>query len=69
MDEDYGHPPLEPGKIRVYEDHTGRWYRDVTPEEYELLYNYTKERIQKKFPEFNMDGKTEWDAMQELGYD
>lgn len=31
--------------------------------------NYTKERIQKKFPEFDMDGKTEWDAMQELGYD
>lgn len=47
------HPPIESGKIRVYEDHTGRWYRDDTPEEYERLYNseelqILREEVQKE---------------------
>lgn len=46
-------PPVEPGKIRVYTDHTGRFYEDVTPEEYELLYNSEelkslREEVQKE---------------------
>lgn len=27
----------EPGYIRLYEDHTGRWYADVTELEYEQM--------------------------------
>lgn len=27
-------PRTEENKIRVYEDHTGRWYEDLTEEEY-----------------------------------
>lgn len=27
------------GMIRVYLDHTGRFYEDYTPEEYDRLYN------------------------------
>lgn len=46
-------PPMDFGKIRVYTDHTGRFYEDVTPEEYELRYNseelkLLREEVQKE---------------------
>lgn len=31
------HPPVKEGYVRLYEDHTGRYYKDVTEEEYEAL--------------------------------
>lgn len=30
---------LKNGKIRVYTDHTGRWYNDYTQEEYDAEFN------------------------------
>jgi hypothetical protein len=36
------------GMIRVYTDHTGRFYEDYTPEEYERLYNTEVHRELRK---------------------
>ena len=32
LDED-GNPPVKKGYVRLYKDHTGRWYEDVTESE------------------------------------
>lgn len=32
-DDFYDHPPVKEGYIRIYEDHTGRWYTDVLESE------------------------------------
>jgi hypothetical protein len=29
----YNHPPVKEGYVRIYEDHTGRWYTDVLESE------------------------------------
>lgn len=34
-DDIYEHPPVKEGYVRMYEDHTGRYYTDITIEEYE----------------------------------
>lgn len=36
VDEEF---PLKDGYIRVYEDHTGRWFKDYTQEEYDEEFN------------------------------
>ena len=36
VDEEF---PLKEGYTRVYEDHTGRWFKDYSPEEYEEAFN------------------------------
>lgn len=45
--------PVKPGYVRVYTDHTGRWYQDYTQEEYDKIINHPfmvilREEIQKE---------------------
>ena len=37
MDNDF--PPVKEGYVRIFEDHTGRWYKDITQEEYDAMTN------------------------------
>lgn len=46
-------PPVKPGYVRVFIDHTGRWYEDYTQEEYDKMMNdplmvIFREEIQKE---------------------
>lgn len=36
---DLGFPPPKEGYTRIFEDHTGRWFKDVSPEEMEEYKN------------------------------
>lgn len=38
LDED-GFPPVQEGYTRIFMDHTGRWYKDFSPEEMEEYRN------------------------------
>lgn len=37
--DEHGHPKVQEGFVRVYTDHTGRWYKDFTQEELDELAN------------------------------
>lgn len=46
-------PPVEEGYVRVFEDHTYRWYTDYTQEEYDAMINdplavILREEVQKE---------------------
>jgi hypothetical protein len=36
--------PLPEGHYRVYSDHTGRWFEDFTPEEYNKVFGKTQRK-------------------------
>ena len=45
--------PVKDGYVRVYIDHTGRWYKDYTQEEFDKIINHPfsvllREEIQKE---------------------
>lgn len=52
-----GEAPVEKGYVRLYTDHTGRWYEDITIEEHEKrikeaqddpFYQFVAEEIRKE---------------------